>query len=277
MAKVFFLTIAFLSIYTGSIFSNTIDSLKELSFLWDQADKNTLVVFDVDEVLLTTEDHFGHPYAKYTFYPLFISALWKAKTKEEKEAIEDIISLTYHLPKRVVIEEETPDLIRNLQSRGVTVVALTHFPTEKIGGMIDVPSWFVNRLKEFGFSFSDLGQSKIHLEMEPEKKHLPLLQSGVIFTSGNQKGEVLKALFKKCNFCPSKVIFIDDLSSNVESVQAAMESLAIECHAYQYKGANRFFRNEVDMDILNYQIKYLLKNKSWISDKEVEIKRLEDK
>ncbi len=87
---------------------------------------------------------------------------------------------------------------------------------------------------------------------------------------------MLKLLFEQCGFYPSKVIFIDDLSKNVENVQVEMGLLGIECYAYQYTGANRFFRQEVDMDILTYQVNYLLENKQWINDKETQ-KRLEAK
>ncbi len=56
-----------------------------------------------------------------------------------------------------------------------------------------------------------------------------------------------------------------------------MESLGTECHVYQYTGASRFYKPEVDMDILTYQIKYLLENKQWINDKETQKKLLEAK
>ena len=236
----------------------SLESLTELWREWELADEKTLVVFDVDEVLITTEDHFMHPYAKYVFFPMILKHIWMATSKEEEKDFEEALSFSYLLPKKLLIEEETPLLIKQLQEKGVEVLALTSFPIGSIGLIPDIAAWRVNLLKEFNLSFSrELGKS------------FPLLREGVLFAEGHKKGDVLRDFFAYSGFYPSKVIFIDDLLSNVENVKSAMDSLGIECSAYQYMGANRFFKEKVDEDVLMYQVKQLIEKKQWISDKEV--------
>ena len=158
-----------------------------------------------------------------------------ATSKEEKKDLEDSLSLSYLLPKKLLIEKESPLLIKKLQEKGVTVLALTSFPIGSMGLIPDVAEWRVNLLKEFNLRFStSLGQS------------FPLLREGILFAEGHKKGDVLRSFFAHSGFYPSKVIFIDDLLSNVENVKSTMRSLGIECSAYQYMGANRFFKEKVN-------------------------------
>src|SRR4029077_4286449 len=102
----------------------------------------------------------------------------------------------------------------------------------------------------------------------------PLYEEGILFSKGYKKGEVLKTFFKQCNFHPSKVIFIDDLYENLDSVKDELIDLNIEFKGYQYIGAAHFFKQEADESILNYQFAHLIKNKEWLSDLEVK-KRLQ--
>lgn len=73
--KVLFALIV-LALNQPSLFANyaQIFSFKELEEELKKSDEKTLIVFDVDEVLITTEDHFIHPYADEAFFPLIQQA-----------------------------------------------------------------------------------------------------------------------------------------------------------------------------------------------------------
>ncbi len=257
------------------VYSTQIFSMKELAEEIEKSDEKTLVVFDVDEVLITTKDHFIHPYADDFFFPLVKQAMLKATTEEEKKDLQEKLSLSMLLPERVLIEKEMPSLIKTLQEKGVKVIALTSCPTGTFGVIPQVERWRIEHLKSLDISFrSSFPKIERYFltEIKKEGTPAPLFEEGVLFSKGYKKGEVLKAFFKKGDFYPSKVIFIDDLQENLETVKAELESLNIPFQGYQYSGAERFFKT-ADKAILTYQFNHLMQTKEWLSDTEVE-KRL---
>lgn len=177
------------------------------------------------------------------------------------------------LPKRMLIEESAPNLIQNLQQKGIKVIALTSCPTGAFGVIPKVERWRIEHLRSldicFAASFPKIEPCSLH-ELATNGKPAPLFERGILFSKGYKKGDVLRAFFKQCNFHPGKVIFIDDLSENLDSVKTALQPLNIEFKGYQYTGAKRFFK-AVDEEVLNYQFNHLMQTKEWLSDKEVEL------
>ena len=253
-----------------------IESFKEISNELKNSDPTTLVVFDIDEVLITTEDHFIHPYADGIFLLLVREAMADAKTSKEKMDVEEKLSLSMLKPKRTLVEEEMPELIKDLKEKGVKVIALTSCPTGKFGIIPSVERWRIDHLDSLGINFSSsfpaIGRQFL-TEIAAPGKSAPLYEEGVLFSKGHKKGEVLKAFLRQSKFRPSKVIFIDDLRENLDSVKGVLKALNIEFKGYQYVGATRFFKKKADSAMLNYQFTHLIKNGEWLSDIEVE-KRL---
>lgn len=266
--KLFTISLACLAFHFLSA-APTITHLKELSKELETANSKTLVVFDVDEVLITTEDHFIHPNSDNAFLGFFGKEMEKAKTPEEKKELEEKISLTILLPKRVLIEEETPKMIKDLQQRGIKVIALTSCITGPFGVIPKVETWRIEHLASLGINFSvAFPQIKpTYLTELNTRKPSPLFEQGCLFSKGYKKGEVLKAFFKQHNYYPEKVIFIDDLPENIVSVEAELATLGIECKAFHYIGAERFFKT-VDVELLHYQFNHLLEKREWLSDVE---------
>lgn len=249
-----------------------ISSFKELEEELEKSDEKTLIVFDVDEVLITTEDHFIHPYADKAFFPLVQQVETEAASEEEKRVVEEKLSLCMLLPKRILIEESAPSLIKNLQQKGIKVIALTSCPTGAFGIIPKVERWRIEHLHSlnisFASSFPKIERCFIN-DLAISGKPSPLFEQGVLFSKGYKKGDVLSAFFKQFNFYPRKVIFIDDLNENLESVKTSLQPLNIEFKGYQYAGAKRFFKT-VDEEVLNYQFNHLMQTKEWLSDKQVE-------
>lgn len=249
-----------------------ITSFKEISKELNDSDETTLIIFDIDEVLITTEDHFIHPYSENTFMPLVQKAMANAITFEDKKELEEKLSLCFLQPKRVLIEENTPHLIKGLKDKGIKVIALTSCQTGTFGIIPKVERWRIDHLNSLNINFSSSFphiKRQFLAEIATPGKTAPLYEDGILFSYGYKKGEVLKAFLKQCNFTPSKVVFIDDLDENLDSVKAALDSLNIELKEYQYAGATRFFKQKADETILKYQLAHLIKNSEWLSDSEV--------
>jgi len=226
------------------------DNLQTLKRVWHQADEETLVVFDVDEVLITLEDRtrdtFGHP----TFRQLAREATAQAVTEEQKAAIEHKLSLKYVLPRRVLVEETTPALIQELQSRGIKTIALTACRTGPYGVLESLERWRIEDLLSFEIDFSqafpEIDRHLYHDLVPPGARYVPAFEKGCIFSAETPKGKVLKAFLERHQLHPRRVIFVDDLLSNHKSVRGELEPLGIEVISVHYQGARRFLRQTVD-------------------------------
>lgn len=245
-----------------------INSLEELK---DEFDESTLMVFDIDEVLITTEDHFNHPYAEKLLLSIMQQAISNAKTDDEKRELEKRLSLCILLPRRGVIEPNAPTIVSRMQQKGAKVIGLTSLPTGTFGLISQLERWRIEHLQslniKFTHDFFEL-ERRIFETLQDEEKYDPLYDEGILFSPGYHKGDVLKEFLKTINWKPSKVIFVDDLVENIASVHDALKSMGIPFEGYQYLGAHRFFK-ELNEEVISYQISHLLDTKEWLSDLEV--------
>src|ERR1700722_6892723 len=83
-------------------------SITEMAEEWEKIDNMTLVVFDVDEVLITSKDHAFHAYANGITQKFIKNHRATATTPEMKEEFNNTLSIATLNSKRVLIEEETP-------------------------------------------------------------------------------------------------------------------------------------------------------------------------
>lgn len=245
--------------------------IREIERELESADENTLVIFDVDEVLITTADQFAHPYALDASYGICMGAM---KKSADKKTIDEIISLCFLLPERILIEETTPELIAKIQARGIKTIALTSCQTGELGLIPKVEHWRIDDLRSLGIDFSGSFPEQervVFSDLKSTKHNAPLYERGVLFSFGYNKGDVLKAFLKAAAFQPSKVIFIDDLAHNIENVGKHLAEAEIPYHAFHYTGASRHFR-EFDPALIRYQIEHLMQHRTWLSDSEAKEK-----
>lgn len=243
-------------------------NLSDIEKNLENADENTLVIFDVDDVLITTEDHFIHPYAEKVTERIFNRNFDKPS---DKKKLDEIVSLCFLLPKRILVEETTPSLIQRLKEKKIKVIALTACPSGNLGVIDKVEEWRVEDLRSFGIDFSSSfpKNQRIVLEgLKSESAPSPIFEQGILFSYGFKKGDVLKEFLKSIDFSPSQVLFIDDLSHNLESIQEKMESEKIPHSVFHYKGASRHYR-QIDESLIEYQINYLINHRKWLNDSEV--------
>ena len=256
---------------SASAFGQIYD-LSEIEKYLETADEETLVVFDVDDVLIVTEDHFIHPYAEKTTHRITEKLVRKVG---DQKAIDEITSLCYLLPKRILVENETPSLIRRLQERKIKTIALTACQTGKFGLIPKIEEWRIEDLLSFGIDFSGSFQEcdRIELdELKSKKNNTPLFEKGILFSKGFGKGEVLKAFLDYVQFTPKEVIFIDDLAYNLDSVAKEMESAGIAHREFHYTGARRHYK-EIDEALIEDQLSHLVELREWIPDDAVKKQR----
>lgn len=245
-----------------------ISAMSELVEKLADANEQDWVVFDVDDVIIVAKDQALRPPMVDYAVELAMKHMAQASVEERKQ-FQEIISLVYLLPERNLIEPHFPEIFKELQARGLYLLAETHCDTGKLGLIPKIETWRINHLKSLDVDFSrDLPPFALE-KIKKEGKKAPVYDSGILFCKGYPKGEVLSHFIALQTTPPRKVYFVDDLVENVLSVQECLDQAGIACDSFIYTGAKKF-ETSCDPDIVHYQFHHLLKHRTWLTDEEVQ-------
>lgn len=265
MIKKTILVIFFLNIFTLPVVYSeecykTISYIKEISEAVNNADEETLVVFDVDNVISAPIDLIGRPKARSVRRPLFK----EYETKYGKDRVIDIHSSYNLMAKSALVEPEIKDIIIDLQQRKIPSVALTAMGTKKFGKVEDPMKLRVSRLKEKGiiFGFFEAGKRTL---WDNEAGY----ESGVIFSGKHSKGHALEYFLENiAKWKPKHIIFIDDNAAYLNSVNEICIKLGIKFTGFHYLASVFDKDKDLDPEIARLQLKILDEQKIWIPDTE---------
>ncbi|MGA8165557.1 MAG: DUF2608 domain-containing protein [Waddliaceae bacterium] len=117
------------------------------------------------------------------------------------------------------VEPMTPEVIHQLQERGILLLGLT-------AGSSKIAKKRVHQLASIAI---DLSKSTVYPEeIEFKSKYPAKFLEGIIFAgSRNDKGKTLFCLLDHIRLKPKKILFIDDQIHNVRSVDAAAKKRQI--------------------------------------------------
>ncbi len=238
--------------------------------LLEDADKETLVLFDVDQTLITPNDPILKPkWEKYLDQLLGGKKVAVNEHGEKRYIFREILMKAPHS----VINNKSIDFIEKKQREEIPVIAFTAAPGGKIGKVESFIDWRVDELQKFGFQFgignklSDIGTLK--LAKDPSLEFPPIYKSGVLITSLHDKGPVLMSFFKEINWIPKKVIFIDDKMHNLKSVAQSLEGRT-KVLGIHYTGANDL-PCDLDENIAKKQVSHFLETGKWVSQSKAEV------
>jgi|SaaInlLV_10m_DNA_2_1039722.scaffolds.fasta_scaffold00403_10 hypothetical protein len=254
-----------------------ISSIHEIKSQLESVSQETLVVFDVDGTLT-------YKAANIIFQPWFrkteVGKKFWAQLIKHGESQEDPLDFKLNvLTKRMInnvdqpIEPGVVNLIKTLQERGLTVIALTHCITGFVGGTL-MQKLRYEKLLEVGIDFSSsFEQQEIIFDdltslRGCHRGRHPMFYKGILLTDAFAKGPVLGKFLDVMKLKPKKVIFFDDNESYVKSVQEEMEKRGIIFKGFVYRAIDTLPPQDFDQKILDYQLKYLKEHDEIISDKE---------
>lgn len=237
-----------------------------------QAKKDALVIFDIDDVLITGRDQIFHPlYSEYKFNK-FQQIIAKGIKKENYINLRSICLMSPN--SEGLLDERILTLLNSLQEKNIKTIALTMLGTGKYGKIENLEDFRIDRLTSFGINFKEL--SKIEQDISfPEikaKQGVPLLKNGIIFTAGAQKGIVLKRVLEKIKIKPKTIIFIDDRRENIESVDQYCKTAGINFTGFEYKAAIHKPIQPLNKKRVNLQLDLLQNKHIWLNDKEADEK-----
>ena len=227
-------------------------------------EKNSLIVFDVDETILTSQDKILRPCGK-TFLKNYISEAMR-KGFFGKRPYAELRNLVISSMRTELFDPSIVSFIAELQQRGVAVIALTAMKTGTIKENLRSEEWRYNQLLAYGIDLSSSFSSHPDLElMVSQETGKPRFYKGIICTDGVPKGACLKAFLDQLQYTPTKIYFLDDCLDFVESVQESMDAMNIPCDGFHYT----YFDNvqeSVDEEVAAYQLQTLFTESQWISD-----------
>lgn len=278
MRKILF-SLIFILTFLNGLAEGLIIPVSSLEHLYEEMnayDENTLVVFDVDDTLMTPKDMILRPQGRELRKGI-ISTLSREKQKLFQEK-KDLITSSVLLQREVqLVESFTPHLISLIQQKGLKVIGLTALSGGKLGLIPSMEDWRISELNALGYDFrgafdqevafvelKNLPSIKVYVD-EVLNTAPPSYKDGVIFSGITPKGIVLKEFFQLIGWMPKHVVFVDDHLSFLESVEENMHALGIECIAYHYSAAENL-PGAFEHNVGRYQLEYVLNTGIWLSD-----------
>ncbi|MGI4775449.1 MAG: DUF2608 domain-containing protein [Janthinobacterium lividum] len=247
--------------------------LNEFEKYLSHADNQTLVVFDIDEVIFTSKDQVLNP--NYKSYRDVLEKKLAEQVDADKQ--KKLNFLLYKLRPRVIVDPNILRIFDFLLRKNIKTIALTHCPTGMIGGD-NFEILRVAQLKNFGIDFSKLLPHVIDVDLSTISTDIgtPQFLNGVILTGKIEKGIVLREFLRKIAFKPKQILFIDDRIENLLSVQSMCADLEIEYVGFEYTAVADTLPIPFDEERANLQFQILMQESIWLSDEQIK-DRLETK
>jgi len=227
MKKYLFILMALCMTIGCSLSAEILESF-DIRDLLKYADEETLVVTDIDQVLVKNADSLAS--VAWRAYDIKKQMEKTGKTKAEVKKMR--WSLWHDLQKNSnykAVESTTVGVIRKLQLQGNPVIGLTNREIE----MADTT---IKQLHSNNIDLSLMALGDLFHEIEGDfaAKYI----KGIIFNgSSHNKGKTLMRFLDQIDYQPKRVLFIDDKDHHVPTVAAACEERGIPfvCLRYGYE------------------------------------------
>jgi len=262
MRYIFFL-IPFISLFSFQ----SIDRLEQLFELSQPIDNQTLVVFDVDEVLIYAKpESIRELYvgSKEVYSVINQVAQNKGGLAGSFSAV-DLESMIYAKSTRHLVEKGVSRLIERLKTNS-HVIALTNFYTGEFGVIPSIENWRYNELKGYGIEFEDVGLIEFG-NMSSLRGRNPVHDRGIIYCDYVNKGDLLLEYYKQLPYPINHVIFIDDKPNNCLAVEKAFDGVVDTVEVYNYLGGIKE-KAPFDPELAKLQLTTLMLRGSWLEDAE---------
>lgn len=207
--------------------------------------QDSLVIFDIDDTLMVPKHMLG---SDTWFQNQFSQNLLIYPSVQE--ALENTLSLwesIRHVSDMELVEKNTSFFIRNLQKKRYTIMGLT---TQGIA----LATRTIQQLENFGIDLNHTSPFKKDYYIF-NADHGVLYRKGILFTSGQKKGFSFMRFCKGIDYCPSRIIFLNDKLSHIKDLQFEVEKYNIEFVGLRYTYSDSRKKN-FDPEIAKVQLKH---------------------
>lgn len=224
-------------VWAGVLFSSLVSvqsfaltrEIKSFNEALPYIDQDTLLVFDVDNTLITPTTAIGSDQWFYCLYDVY-----GKKPLENRGLDKKLMDFWNQVQSKIQVrpvEKLGPEFVRQQQAQGIKMMALTARTS-------DILSVTIQQLASIG----------VHLEkntifsgvMKLSKKLLgtadtAFFNHGVLSVGeSNSKGSVFTQFLKKLKFTPKKVVYIDDREKHVKTMEAELGKMKIPYFGFRY-------------------------------------------
>lgn len=261
----------FLSLFTFKVFAISkvieVDHFDRLSsIVLEEVDSNTLVLFDVDDVLLRPTD-------EYCFREEIRLGLMKKIGKASSVQEKNDMFADFFLKREVVpVNKKMKEVISELQNRSIPHTALTAWWTGAFGRIKEMEKVRFKDLNEVNISFKDSSPFTRNVSFpayRTEKGGVPMILDGVILVAFGSKGEILGLALDELDHDYKKIIFIDDHKKYVDQVETLCKNRNISYVGIHYTEASKLPMPNIDPAIEKQRFEILEKEHVWLNDKEL--------
>lgn len=250
---------------------NKIDSYDQVASVFQQADQDALVIFDVDDTLTVP----GDVAARSTFaesiegWMYRIYYWFRYSPEQTKEYSNKLLSVVFAKTHFQLIEPKIKDYIAELQRRSVKVIACTAMSPGTWGVIPDAHEWRYQKLVELGIDFSSSFKPEhiVFDTLEKRDNNYPMFYKGILCAARNQKGKVIGVFLDHIGWKPKKIIFFDDMKKFIATVTDEMKLRDIPCETYQYCGSFHLYE-PIDRRVARLQLRHLIEHAEWLTDRE---------
>lgn len=229
--------------------TNTIESVLE-----NISTPETLVIFDVDNTLVTPGRELGSD--------AWIS--WMARQqvlqgKSTSDALQHLFALFSHVHNHIPVypvEQKTPSVLQALKEQAINTITLTGRPYF----MVDRTD---TQLTTLGYVFN---VPEVLRQKQTIAMNYPVgIGNGIICSGINDKGNAIDTVFQQIGYSmPRSIVFVDDKKSFVESVGYACSKYGIDYTGIRYghldEKISRFDESRAQQQLDEFLSKYTFKN-----------------
>jgi hypothetical protein len=244
-----------------------IDKLVELIDCIEKEESlDTLVIFDIDYVLIIPEDAFSmnrNPQRKKIW-----TEMKKVTSKEEMKLLHSIVTVS---ARWKLVDQDAIFLFQHLQKKKLKTIGLTSLGTGKLGIIENREDLRYKEIKSVGIDFLKLNcfEDQISLDDLKTEDGIPMLKYGIIFTAEQNKALILEHILNHKKYYPKRIIFIDDMLNNLLSVEDMCKKKNIDFIGFHYIAVSKMKMPKTEEWKEKKRLKILQESKKWLDDSEL--------
>ena len=221
---------------------------------------NSILLMDIDDTLITPASRFF----RINPYRTLIDEI--KRNKHLYPDYEIIISNWRLQRKAMLVDSHWLDLIYELKKQHA-VYGFTKMDTGKLGSIESVEDWRYQELKRLGIEFTQ-NESIEALKAPHDFQNPPVFYKGIFLSGCASKGEM--AIVYRASLNAPHLVLIDDREEHILSVKNFCLEAGISFKGILFNAEQLIPSFEPNSPIAEFQKNYLLQQKKWIEDEEVQ-------
>lgn len=223
-----------------------------------QVDNDTIVLIEVDGAITWPMSAMfsrnANPYRN------FINNLSRLSRKDSFYS--SVIASWYQQRAIKLTENEWPNLIKDLQSKGAKVFGIYSTPIQ----LMNMEQKIIAELENFGIKFTPSIVSQSAFVIKKQDGWFSQFYNGIISVGPYSRANTIIE-FLRMTYLPRKIIIISNLSAEINNIEAKLRVFNMKFYNIEYLG-NKNTEIMPQEEIVKFQQQQLIENKKWIEDEE---------